>query len=150
MMEAAQANSPTTLQITRMLDAPRERVFEAWTQPAFLKEWWGVAEDYQTTVVEVDLRAGGRYRLGMKAPSGTEHVVGGTFREVCAPERLVYTWGWEGSTDFPDTVVRVEFRACGPKTEIVLTHELLPSANSCEEHGKGWNGCLDQLVKRLA
>ncbi len=148
-MATSQATPAATLRIQRTFAAPREKVFKAWTDPQALKQWWG-PEGYATPSAEVDLRPGGRYRLGMKKlPDGDVFFLSGIFHEVRPPERLVYTWRWENQADFPDTRVTVEFLERGGSTEIVLVHELLPTEKAREEHGKGWNGCLDRLGRYL-
>ena len=86
----------TMLRLSRTFDAPRETVFRAWTQPENLRKWWGVAEGYTAPITEVDLRVGGKYRLGMKAPDDDEvNIVGGEFKEVDPPQKIVLTWAWE-------------------------------------------------------
>ncbi len=112
---------------------------------------WHASEEYQTHVAELDLRVGGRYRFEFKQLSdGVVKPVWGTYREVTPPERLVYTW----QMDSPDmklgeTVVTVEFLDRGKETEVVLTHELFPNAEICEQHNQGWNACFDSLPKCL-
>jgi uncharacterized protein YndB with AHSA1/START domain len=147
---AVPAASPgVKLEIRRTFEAPRQKVFEAWTSPEALNQWWG-PEGYATPSAEVDLRPGGRYRLGMKKlPDGEIFYLSGAYREVRAPEKLVYTWRWEYDAEFPETLVTVEFRDLGGRTEVVLTHEMLPNEKSRDEHNKGWNGCLDRLVRFL-
>jgi uncharacterized protein YndB with AHSA1/START domain len=70
-------------------------VFHAWTDPEQLKKWFAVADGFTTPIADVDLRIGGRYRLGMQPP-GNEPVliVGGVYREIISPEKLVFTWRW--------------------------------------------------------
>ena len=81
----------TTLTVRRTLAAPRERVFQAWTDPAALTQWWG-PKGYTTPMAEVDLRPGGRYRLGMrKLPDGELLFLSGTYREVRPPENAKVT-----------------------------------------------------------
>ena len=147
----------TSLTISRTINAPRERVFEAWTDPARLHEWWGAGENFTAPIAEVDLRVGGAYRLGMQAPDQqAPYVVGGIYREVRPPERLVYTWVWEkGPSDTsdwtpPETLVTVEFLDKGGSTEVVLTHEQFPDEHMRDEHSQGWSGCFDSLARRFA
>ncbi len=86
-------NSPLTertVVITRIFDAPRALVFKAWTDPAQLAAWWG-PKGFTNPVCEVNLRVGGRLRIVMRAPDGAEHPMTGIFREISAPERLVFT-----------------------------------------------------------
>src|SRR3954464_7200682 len=107
--------------------ASRERVFDAWTDPELLRRWWAAGETWDTPLAEVDLRPGGRYRLSMHDPdSGNVHTVGGEYTEVTRPDRLVYTWAWEGESDSGESLVTVEFVAAGGGTEVVLTHTGLP------------------------
>jgi uncharacterized protein YndB with AHSA1/START domain len=144
------ASPETTLHLTRTFAAPREKVFRAWTEPEELKRWWG-PEGYATPIAEVDLQVGGKYRLGMrKLPEGDLFYLVGTYREVRRPEKLVYTWSWEGQADFGETLVTVEFRDRGPSTEVVLTHALFRTEKARQDHDKGWNGCLDRLAKALS
>jgi uncharacterized protein YndB with AHSA1/START domain len=146
-MAKTRPNPETTLFVARTFAAPREEVFRAWTDPEALKEWWAAGPGFTTPVAEVDLRVGGRYRLGMKAPDQElPYVVGGTYREIERPARLVYTWAWEGS-NAPETLVTVEFRDRGSLTEVVLTHEHFADATDRDRHAAGWNGCLDRLAQ---
>jgi uncharacterized protein YndB with AHSA1/START domain len=139
----------TRLSVARTVAAPRETVFRAWTDPKELMRWWAGGPGMSPALAEVDLRVGGRYRLGMRAPDGaTEYVCTGVYREVQPPSRLVYTWTWEGQAG-PETLVTVEFHDRGGATEIVLTHEGFADAASRDQHTAGWNGCLDSLAKTL-
>lgn len=148
-MATTKPNPATTLALTRTFAAPRDRVFRAWTEPEELKKWWGAADDFTTPIAEVDLRVGGRYRLGMKPPDrDVVYIVGGTYREVRRPAKLVYTWSWEGG-DGSETLVTVEFHDRGSSTEVTLTHEHFADDKVRDEHAKGWNGCLDRLARML-
>lgn len=133
----------TTLEIRRVIPAPRQRVFDAWTQAKELDRW--SAPPPMTARAEIDLRVGGRYRITMRAPDGSERRVSGVYRVVEPPTKLVYTWKWEESA-MPDTTVTVEFHDRGKSTEIVLRHDGLVDPDSRARHEHGWNGCLDNLV----
>ena len=151
-MTQSRPQTKTSLTISRTINAPRDRVFAAWTDPAQLHKWWGAGENFTAPIAEVDLRTGGSYRLGMQAP-GQEapYVVGGVYREVSPPEKLVYTWVWEkGPVDTSDWTPPVEFVDKGGSTEIVLTHEQFADEHMRDEHNQGWNGCLDSLDRMLA
>ena len=137
----------TTLQIKRTFQAPREKVFRAWTEPEEMKRWCAPTEEYETRA-EVDLRVGGKYRIEMKHPSGSVHTAIGEYREVEPPSKLVYTWSWEDGT-VEDTLVTVEFRDLGSATEVTLTHDLFPTDEWRDKHSQGWTGCLGRLEKRL-
>jgi uncharacterized protein YndB with AHSA1/START domain len=142
-------SSATTLKITRAFRAPRERVFRAWTTPQALTKWWG-PPGYECPSAEVDLRPGGKYRLAMrKLPDGDVFYLSGVYREVRAPQRLIYTWSWEGQPEMGETLVTVEFLDRAGSTEVVLTHELFPTEKIRDDHNNGWSGCLDRLAASL-
>jgi len=134
------------LRLERTFAAPRERVFRAWTDAAELSRWFAPTDEHTTKVIELEIRVGGRYRVEMHAPSGNVHTVTGIFREIDPPERLVFTWAWEGK-DMGETLVTLEFQDRGGSTDLVLTHELFPTQELRDEHNRGWDGCLTRLAK---
>ncbi len=148
-MASPHAREEIAFRITRTFPHPRERVFRAWTEPEALKQWFAPTDDYTTTVPVFELRPGGGYRVEMRHKGGNVHTVAGAFREVKAPERLVYTWKWVDQPDAVETLVTVQFRERGGSTEVALTHELFPSEAARDEHDKGWTGCLDRLARSL-
>ena len=148
-MASSKPSTETTLNLRRTFKAPRKKVFQAWTDPEELKKWWG-PEGYATPPAEVDLRVGGKYRLGMrKLPDGELFYLSGIYREVRPPEKLVYTWRWEAQPEHGETLVTVEFRELRDSTEVVLTHERFPTEKARDDHNRGWSGCLDRLAKLL-
>jgi uncharacterized protein YndB with AHSA1/START domain len=136
-----------TLQLRRTFHAPRERVFRAWTSAEELKRWHA-PPSHTTSLAEIDLRVGGKYRIHMRAPDGAEHRAVGVYREIDPPKKLVFTWTWEGG-EMGDTLVTVEFRDRGATTELVLTHELFPNDEARDQHAVGWNAVLDNLAQSL-
>ena len=153
-MAMAQSNqgaaADTVLRITRRLAASPEAVFRAWTEPAALMKWWG-PEGCTASVQEMDARAGGRWHTCIHSAEGNDHCVGGTYREVSAPERLVFTWIWDqGDMEGVETLVTVEFRPVEGGTELTLTHDLLPSENARDLHEKDWTSSLGCLESALA
>ena len=148
-MVSPKPSTENTLNLRRIFKAPREKVFRAWTDPEELKKWWG-PEGYATPSAEVDLRVGGKYRLGMrKLPDGEIFYLTGIYREVRPPERLVYSWRWEAEPEYGETQVTVDFRQAGNSTEVVLTHEFFPTGKARDDHNRGWSSCLDRLAKLL-
>ncbi len=142
----------SVLRVTRRFEAPREDVFDAWTDPAVLRWWWAAVQGWETAVADVDLRPTGRYRLSMREPeSGAEYTVVGEYVEVHRPERLAYTWTWEGGAEImsgsEQTLVEVDFVDVGGATEIVLTHLGFADDRIRDLHGEGWAGCLDNLER---
>ena len=83
--------SPREIAMTRVFDAPRNLVFDAWTKPELLKRWLGVRAGWTFAVCEVDLKVGGAYRYVWRGPKGQEMGIGGVFREIVRPERIVAT-----------------------------------------------------------
>ena len=93
------------VRLERTFAATPEEVFDAWTSPEVLTRWWAAQPSWTSPGCEVDLRVGGRYLLRMRDEDGRVYAVGGEYREVDRPRRLVYTWCWEG-TDGPDPGTR--------------------------------------------
>jgi uncharacterized protein YndB with AHSA1/START domain len=138
--------SDVKVEIRKVLDAPRDRVWRAWTDPEELKRWWGPGA-FTTPDASVDLRPGGRYVLVMLPPGANEPMrLAGTYREVVPPERLVYTWRWEsGNPDTTESLVTVEFRDLGGRTEVTLTHDGFAEGAPLEMYSVGWEGGFEKL-----
>ena len=142
-----------TLVLARLLAAPPELVFEVWTQPEHLTRWWG-PDDFTLPVCEVDFSVGGKYKFCMRAPDGSDHWVWGEYREIVAPERLVFTWHRTQAPLEKDpwavTKVTVTFVAQKGKTLLTLHQATFPKAEECTDHQGGWNQCLDRLADYVA
>ena len=124
----------------------RDVVFRAWTDPEILKLWW-CPEGWIPADIEVDLRVGGSYRIGMRRKSGGSPVyVRGTFLQVNSPEELTYTWKWENAFEnMPQTRVTVRFISQGTATVVMLEHGSLPEINICLRHRSGWIAALERV-----
>lgn len=122
------------------LNARREHVFAAWTRPELLVRWWG--PDAQA---EVDLRVGGRYRLSMQFEWGALVCVR-EYREIVPPERLVFTFAWEGDPSGEETRVTLLLREVEGGTELILRHEGFGDARVAEHHRAGWLDCVGRLA----
>lgn len=97
MEQASVTSRPVAVEITRTFAAPREKVFRAWTDANELACWFAPSPDYTIVVPELELRVGGRYVVEMHHKGGNVHLVGGTYREVLPPEKISFTWRWEGN-----------------------------------------------------
>jgi uncharacterized protein YndB with AHSA1/START domain len=139
---------PTELTLTRIIAAPREEVFAAWTDPELLKEWWGPGE-VSCPEAHVDLREGGAYRLANLESDGSITWISGRFERVRRPDELVYTWNVSIVRGEP-TLVRVLFLPHPEGTEIVLTHERFAVEAVRDMHVEGWGLCIDKLARLLA
>ena len=136
--------------VSRRFEAPRERVFSAWTDPRALQRWFG-PQGARTVNAEVDLRVGGHYRFTMQTGEQGTVCVHGSYREIVFPDKLVFTWvlddqGCEGSEGIKaETLVTIEFVDVGGATQVRLTHEGLPTEKSRQGHAAGWESSLDCL-----
>lgn len=144
-----------TLSLTRDFNAPREKVFQAWTDPEILVKWFG-PQGVTTESAQIDLTVGGKYQFTLRLPDGQIATHQGEYREIDPPNRLVFTGildgqGCEGSAGlYAETVITIEFQDMGSATRLILTHDFLPSEASKESHSFGWNGSFDRLAEILA
>jgi len=141
------AGAGFALALERTIAAPPERVFDAFTQAHQLARWLGPTDEFGITVHALEARAGGRYRVEMKHSDGNVHVVGGVYEEVSRPSRLVFSWRWETMPEHGTSRITVSFERKGAGTRVSLVQEQLPTLEARESHTKGWNGCLDKLVR---
>ncbi len=143
-----------TLIVRRVLKASPELAFKAWTSPEHIQQWMRPEPGMVVPLVSMDLRAGGKFRIQMKMPDGEFFTAVGEFREVRAPERLVYTWDWEkdgsgaefGETEGKPSLITVEFLKRGMQTEFVLTHTRFATAQSRDNHAQGWSKTRDSFA----
>ena len=148
----AAPTSDRELVITRLIDAPPEKVFKAWTDPALLKQWFAPTP-YTTPVAELDVRPGGANLIVMRSPDGQDMPNRGVYLEVAKNERLVvtdaYTKAWEPS-DKPFMTVILTFENEGGKTRYTarVRHWTVADRETHEKMGfhQGWGQCTDQLA----
>ena len=142
----AKTTEKTSLEITRFINAPRDRVYAAWTDPVQLREWWGPKE-VQTLKFVADTRVGGKYRWDLVNKDGEKMSVFGEYRELVPGRRVVFTWKWDDDENWEnyDSVVSVDFSDRDGGTELRLTHVQLPSEASRDRHNEGWNSVLNRL-----
>ena len=136
------------LVLTRELKAPRERVFTAWTDVKQASLWW-VPRDFTPLSCEMDVRPGGIWRRRMRSPGGDVILKHGVYREIAAPERLVFTYITENSdgTIDPETLVSVNLADLGEgRTRLTLWHSAFETEMSRDDHRGGWTGALERLA----
>jgi len=134
---------PEVLRIKRVIPATKERLFQAWTQPEQLRRWWTIGEGWRAEFAEVDLRVGGKFRVGNKPRSGESVLLTGEFLEIEPPDRLVYTWQF-GLTNPGQSLITVEFKEMGGATEVSITHEHSPR-DMGPGAVAGWEAILEGL-----
>jgi uncharacterized protein YndB with AHSA1/START domain len=156
-MSNATSGPAPFVQVRRVFQTPREKVFAAWTQRRHLEHW--LCRDNpqnQVQFQEYDFRLGGGFRFENHLPDGSVVKQWGTYREATPPEALVFTWCWqffkssaEKGSEPEESLVTVKFRDLGGSTEVTLTHELIKTENMRKSVVAGWNGCFDQLARYL-
>jgi uncharacterized protein YndB with AHSA1/START domain len=141
------------IRVERTFDAPRDRVFAAYTDPELIPRWWGPRE-YTTRVVKMDVRTGGDWHFVHEdATGGADHGFRGTYREVTPPERIVQTFEWLGMPGHV-SVETVEFEDLGDRTRVV-TSSIYHTAEErdgmpLEEMEAGLTETYDRLDEVLA
>jgi len=139
------------LVITRILDAPRDVVFRAWTEPDRVARWWG-PQGFVTTYCDMDIRPGGAFRVCMRSPEGAEHWKQGIYREIVVPERLAFTFAWEDAEGKPghQTLVTVTLADRGGRTELTLHQAVFETVAARDDHRRGWTSTLQRFAEYLA
>lgn len=140
------------LVVSRVIDAPRELVFKAWTQPEHIARWWG-PRGFTTIHCEMDIRVGGAYRFGMVSPRGTKHWKRGVYREIVEPERIVFTFAWENpAPDAPhdELLTTVTFHEEDGGTRLTLRQTPFATAQQRDSHRGGWTSTLERFAEYLA
>jgi len=150
------------LVITRILDAPRERVFRAWAEPERARRWWG-PKGFTTPYCEIDFRPGGVYHNCMRSPEGRDYWSVGVYREIVEPERIVCTDSFsdEQGNIVPATyygmsedmltemLVAVTFEDYQGRTRLTLHHIGIPPGEDMEGAREGWSQSFDKLAEYL-
>jgi uncharacterized protein YndB with AHSA1/START domain len=143
MMDQPGLDQNTTLQLRRLIPAPRERVFHAWTDREALQRWFRPMGE-EVVVSRLEVEVGGGFCFDAKQPDGLRTVICGTYVEISFPERLIFTWH-SRVTDDSETLVTIEFVERGASTEIILTHERFANHVIVARHRQGWESVLDRL-----
>jgi uncharacterized protein YndB with AHSA1/START domain len=144
------ATANRELVVTRVIDAPRPLVFKAWTDPEQIAHWWG-PKGFVTVDYEMDIRPGGAYRFHMRSADGTVMRKRGIYREIVAPERLVFTFAWEE----PDgrlgheLLITVTFEDLGLRTRLTLRQAGFETVEMRDSHITGWTSCLERFAEYM-
>lgn len=150
-MTGADRSSGRTLTIQRTFPAARDKVFEAFTSLEVLRQWWPGGPGWTTSDAALDLRVGGRLRLVMHTPEGTEFGGVGYFQEISRPSRLVYSWQWDSQElGLEPQLVEITFTENPDTTTTVLLINHHVDPDEVERHHIGWQASFDKLSAVLA
>jgi uncharacterized protein YndB with AHSA1/START domain len=145
------AETRAELWIRRSFDAPRELVFACWTDPERLSKWC-CPKDFTLPFSEGEIRTGGWFKICMRAPDGTDHWLSGTYKEVVAPEKVVFSHRWLDESGQPghETMVTITLAEEGDRTRLTLHQAFFQSEASRDGHQEGWSETLDNLEEYLS
>jgi uncharacterized protein YndB with AHSA1/START domain len=147
---AAKTEETFVLKLMRRFKAPREAVFRAWTDPEAFAQWMG-PEGVTAREVSLDPRPGGTYSAALLGPDGSDHPLSGTYKEVVAPSRLVFTFVW-GFGDLKDKemLISLDFTEEDGSTLMTMVQEYIPTETARGHHTKGWEGSFKRLERYLS
>lgn len=136
------------VRIERTFDARAEAVFDAWTSAEVLRRWFHVAPDWDTPEAEVDLRMGGKVRVVMRRPDGTEIGANGEYTRIDRPHRLEMTWSFD---DDPtnEQLIELSFSESDGSTTVVMINSGISTGDRRDAQHGGWHGCFDNLERAL-
>ena len=136
------------VRIRRRVRAPAEQIFDLWTQPDLMIRWMSPFAGAVQCKASCDLRPGGAFSLVMSSGEASREV-SGTYVQIDRPRKLVFTWMGPLTNDV-NTLVTVELNPSGDETDLLLTHERLPTQAIHGGHTKGWGIILDHLADAVA
>ena len=145
-MAPAEATGPV-VQVRRRVRAAAEQIFELWTRPELMVRWMSPFPGAVDCKATADLRPGGAFSL-VRVSGDSSREVTGTYVLIERPRRLVFTWSGP-LTDHVNTLVTLELNPSGDETDLVLTHERLPTPAMHVGHTRGWGIILDHLAETL-
>jgi uncharacterized protein YndB with AHSA1/START domain len=137
------------VRIERTFDAAAEDVFDAWTAPEVIKRWFHCSPDWDTPDAEVDLRVGGKVRVVMQKPDGTEVQAQGEYTQIDRPHRLVMTWIFDDDPS-NEQLIELSFSESEGATTVLLVNSRISTDERRDNQDWGWHGCLDELERELA
>jgi uncharacterized protein YndB with AHSA1/START domain len=136
------------VRIERVFAASAERVFDAWTSPEVMRRWLHPGPDWATPEAEVDLRVGGKVRVVMRRPDGTEAEARGEYTLIDRPHRLAMRWTFY---DDPanEQLIELSFSDFDGSTTVEMLNSDISTGERRDRQDEGWRGCLDQLARLL-
>ena len=162
-MDIATATASETVQLKHHIKVSPEQVFAAWTTPEALNQWFG-PQSHHCQVEKFEFKTGGKYQIRL-IPTGEiedpdchgdtseDSVCAGEFVDINEPNLIVMTFNWiENGADMGVTLLSISIEPAGEGTDLILTHEKIPSEELRQAHQGGWQGsleCLEQFIAQL-
>lgn len=132
-------------EIERVFTIDRATMWTLWTDQEHAARWMRPSiTEFEPTIATIDPRPSGTYRFEMIAKDGSVRAVSGLFVEVDEPQRLVFTWSWDGSGE--ESLVEVMLSEVRDGTKVSISHTKLDSQESADQHEHGWVGCLASIT----
>ena len=140
--------SAREVRIERTFAASAEEVFDAWTSPDVMRRWLHCDSAWDTPVAEVDLQVGGKIRVVMRRPDGTEVEAQGIFTLIDQPHRLVMNWTFDDDPS-NEQLLELSFMESKGATTVLLVNSRISTDERRDDQAKGWQGCLAELDRLL-
>ena len=140
--------SAHVVRIERTFAASAEDVFDAWTSPEVMRRWLHPAPNWDTPEAEVDLRVGGKVRVVMRRPDGTEVEARSEYTLIDRPHRLVMTWTFDDDPS-NEQLIELCFSESEGATTVVMVNSGIPTDERHDAQDEGWHGCFDELARAL-
>jgi uncharacterized protein YndB with AHSA1/START domain len=136
------------VRIERTFAAPAGDVFDAWTSPEVMRRWFHCGPDWETPEAEVDLQVGGKVRVVMRKPDGTEAKAHGEYTLIDRPNRLVMTWIFDDDPS-NEQLIELSFLESEGSTTVLMVNSGISTDRRRNAQDWGWRGCLDELERAL-
>jgi uncharacterized protein YndB with AHSA1/START domain len=133
--------------IERLFNAPVNLIWSIWTEPKFIKMWFGSDPNGTVLSADIDLLVGGKYRISFQDSDGTIHTAFGEYIQLIEFAKLHCTWEWESEAGHVSELI-VELIPQEEKTLLILTHFNL-NPNSIHGYTEGWSGTLNKIVEKI-
>ena len=138
--------------IRRLFKASKETVFNAFSQPNFLTQWFSPSAKIIIEVLDMDFKIGGQYRFRYNMPDGTRPILGGTYMQILPYDGLSFSWVWEDPAPHANDIthVMISLMENNNQTELIIYHQKMPTEDYKAGHTEGWEGAFERLDLLLA
>ncbi|VAW82917.1 hypothetical protein MNBD_GAMMA12-1915 [hydrothermal vent metagenome] len=144
-MNTSNANKGFELKIKRIFEAPPQVIFDAWTNPQNLTQWFAPDPGMTVEIDKLELKEGGKYQFKMIEHDTETYIVVGEYLTISPPKQLIFTWKWVQGDDRTEMLVTLDFKNVNGNTELSLLHEKLPDEYAKDHHNQGWVAIFDRL-----